>query len=74
MSPISEVSKRIATTALAPRLRASSIIRPITSLRLLTRLEVMPLSSPPTNDLKPAPICEKALRERTVSPNTSPHT
>ena len=33
------MSKRIATTALAPRLRASSIIRPITSLRLFTRLD-----------------------------------
>src|SRR4051812_24960898 len=64
----------MATTALAPRLRASSIIRPITSLRLLTRLEVIPLSSPPTRDLKPAPICENALRERTVRPKTSPQT
>src|SRR3954468_1093221 len=73
-SPISEVSNRMAITAFPPRVRASSIIRPMTSLRLLIRLVVMPLSSPPTSDLKPAPICENALRERTVRPKTSPQT
>ena len=34
----------------------------------------MPLSSPPTSDLNEAPICEPTLRERTVSPKTSPKT
>jgi hypothetical protein len=29
-------------------------------------------SSPPTSDFRDAPICEPTLRERTVSPNTSP--
>ena len=35
---------------------------------------VMPWSSPPTIDLKLAPIWEPILRERTVTPNTSPQT
>ena len=34
----------------------------------------MPFSSPPATDLKAAPNCEPMLRERTVSPNTSPRT
>src|SRR4051812_6932877 len=34
----------------------------------------MPLSSPPTSDLKEAPIWEPTLRERTVRPKTSPNT
>ena len=34
----------------------------------------MPPSSPPTSDLKLAPICEPMFRERTVSPKTSPRT
>jgi hypothetical protein len=34
----------------------------------------MPFSSPPTIDFSEAPICEPMLRERTVSPNTSPKT
>ena len=57
-----------------PRARAASSMRLITSLRLSVRFLVMPWSSPPNIDLKPAPIWEKALRERTVRPNTSPHT
>ena len=44
------------------------------SLRLSLRFFVMPCSSPPNIDLNPAPICEKALRDRTVRPNTSPQT
>jgi hypothetical protein len=34
----------------------------------------MPCSSPPNIDLNPAPNWEKAFRDRTVSPKTSPHT
>src|SRR3984893_4441415 len=34
----------------------------------------MPCNSPPNIDLKPVPIWENALRDRTVRPNTSPHT
>ena len=46
----------------------------ITCSRLSTSAFVIPFSSPPRIDLKPAPICEPRLRERTVSPNTSPST
>jgi hypothetical protein len=35
---------------------------------------VIPASSPPTSDFSDAPICDPTLRERTVSPNTSPKT
>ena len=35
---------------------------------------VMPLSSPPTSDLKLAPICDPTWRERTVRPKVSPST
>jgi hypothetical protein len=34
----------------------------------------MPLSSPPTSDLRLAPICEPTWRERTVRPKASPIT
>src|ERR1700756_3475634 len=60
--------------ALPPRLWASAINRFIASLRLSARFLVMPCNSPPNIDLKPAPIWENALRDRTVRPNTSPHT
>jgi hypothetical protein len=35
---------------------------------------VIPFSSPPTIDFRPAPIWEPMLRERTVNPITSPNT
>jgi hypothetical protein len=35
---------------------------------------VIPFSSPPARDFSEAPIWEPRLRERTVSPNTSPKT
>src|SRR5437764_3316138 len=74
VSPISDVSNRMATIAFAPLDSASSTIRSITCWRLSARAFVIPFSSPPSMDLNPAPICENALRERTVSPNTSPYT
>ena len=49
-----------------------STMRSITCWRLSTSAFVMPLSSPPRIDFRPAPNCEPMLRERTVSPNTSP--
>src|SRR5215467_10230195 len=58
--------------AFAPCASASSIIRCRTCSRLSISAFVIPFSSPPTSDLKPAPICEPRLRERTVRPNTSP--
>src|ERR1700738_3222367 len=60
--------------ALPPLIWASAINRFIASLRLSARFFVMPCNSPPNIDLKPAPIWENALRDRTVRPNTSPHT
>ena len=72
--PISDVSKRMAMIAFAPFAFASSIIRSITCSRLSVSAFVIPFSSPPTIDLRPAPICEPMLRERTVSPITSPNT
>ena len=72
VSPISDVSKRIATTAFAPFASASSVIRWITSARLSDSAFVIPFSSPPKIDFNPAPICEPMFRERTVRPNTSP--
>ena len=72
MPPISEVSKRMATMAFAPFASASATIRSITSWRLATSAFVMPFSSPPSIDLRLAPICEPTLRERTVRPITSP--
>ena len=60
--------------AFAPFASASSTIRSITCWRLSISAFVIPLSSPPTIDLSPAPICEPMLRERTVSPITSPNT
>src|SRR5579862_9393299 len=71
---MSEVSKRNAMTASAPLACASSTIRCMTSSRLATRFLVIPLSSPPTRDLRPAPSCEPTFLARTVSPNTSPST
>jgi hypothetical protein len=68
------VSKRIATTAFAPFASASSTIRSVTCARLSTSAFVIPFSSPPRIDFRPAPSCEPMFRERTVSPNTSPNT
>ncbi len=72
--PISEVSNRIAMIAFAPFASASCCIRSITSCRLSTSAFVMPFSSPPKIDFRPAPNCEPMLRERTVRPITSPKT
>ena len=63
-----------AVIAFAPSDSASSIIRSLTCCRLSINAFVIPLSSPPRIDLSPAPICEPTLRERTVSPITSPKT
>jgi hypothetical protein len=71
---MSDVSKRIAVIAFAPFASASSTMRSITCSRLSISAVVIPLSSPPTIDLSPAPICEPRLRERTVRPITSPNT
>ena len=46
----------------------------MTCARLSMSAFVMPRSSPPMIDFSPAPICEPTLRERTVSPKTSPST
>jgi 8-oxo-dGTP pyrophosphatase MutT (NUDIX family) len=70
--PISDVSNRIARIAFAPFSSAASTMRWVTSARLSASALVMPLSSPPSIDFRPAPNCEPMLRERTVSPNTSP--
>ena len=72
--PSSEVSKRNAMTALAPLPSASSTSRSWACRRPSASIFVMPFSSPPTSDLSDAPICEPTLRERTVSPKTSPMT
>ena len=53
---------------------ASSTRRSVACWRPSASIFVMPLSSPPTSDLNEAPICEPTLRERTVSPKTSPST
>src|SRR5205085_6926995 len=71
---MSDVSKRIATIESAPFASASSTMRCITCSRLSTSAFVIPFSSPPRIDFSPAPICEPMLRERTVSPITSPST
>ena len=49
MSPISLQSKRMATTALAPRARASRHIRSRAWLRLSISSLVYPATSPPTS-------------------------
>jgi hypothetical protein len=64
----------MAMIAFAPCASASSIIRCLTCSRLSIRAFVIPFSSPPTSDLRPAPICEPTLRDRTVRPITSPYT
>ena len=74
LPPISEVSNRMASTALPPRASASDTMRATTSSLLVCRFLVMPLSSPPARDLKLAPICEPMFLDRTVSPKTSPRT
>src|SRR3954452_8617359 len=74
VEPSSDVSKRKATIAVAPLACASSTRRWVACSRPSASIFVMPLSSPPTSDLKEAPICEPTLRERTVSPKTSPST
>src|SRR5262249_23629310 len=72
LPPISDVSKRMATIASAPFADASSTIRSITCWRLSTSAFVIPFSSPPRIDLKPAPSWDPMLRDRTVRPKTSP--
>jgi len=49
-------------------------MRSVTCWRLSISAFVMPFSSPPRIDLRPAPSCEPMLRERTVRPKTSPNT
>jgi hypothetical protein len=68
------VSKRIARIAFAPFISASATSRRIASSRPSASILVIPPSSPPTSDLKLAPIWEPMFRERTVSPKTSPST
>jgi hypothetical protein len=60
--------------AFAPFDSASWTIRSITCCRLSISAVVIPFSSPPMIDFSCAPICEPMLRERTVSPITSPNT
>jgi len=64
----------MATIAFAPFDSASVTMRSITCWRLSCSAFVIPLSSPPTIDLSPAPNWENMLRERTVRPRTSPKT
>jgi hypothetical protein len=66
------VSKRIAMIAFAPSVSASSTIRSLTCWRLSISAFVIPFSSPPRIDFSPEPSWEPMLRERTVSPITSP--
>src|SRR5579859_538063 len=72
--PSSDVSKRNAMTAFAPFASASSIRRLVASSRPAASIFVMPFNSPPTIDFNAAPSCDPRLRERTVSPKTSPNT
>src|SRR5438445_4645060 len=65
---------RIATIASAPFACASSIIRSITCWRLSISAFVIPFSSPPRIDLKPAPSWDPMFLDRTVRPITSPST
>src|SRR5437764_1483516 len=51
------------TIALAPFASASSTMRLITCSRLSCRAFVIPFSSPPMIDLRPAPNCDNAFRE-----------
>jgi hypothetical protein len=74
MSPISLQSKRIATTALAPRARASRHMRSRAWFRLSVRSLVYPATSHPATVMNCAPMLLKMLRARTISPNTSPWT
>src|SRR5262244_3518293 len=64
----------MASTASPPLAWAASISLSCASVRLSESILVIPRSSPPTSDLKPAPICEPTWRDRTVMPNTSPST
>ena len=64
----------MARTALAPRAAATSTSRCMASSRVSCSCLVRPLSSPPTRDLKPAPIWVPMLRDRTVRPVHSPST
>src|SRR5215470_9558849 len=68
------VSNRMASTASAPLACAASASRSCASDRVWASILVIPRSSPPTSDLKPAPICAPRWRDRTVRPNTSPRT
>jgi hypothetical protein len=74
MSPTSLQSKRIATTALAPRPRAPCHIRSSAWFLLSVRSFVYPTTSPPTAVLSWAPRLLKTLRARTIRPKTSPRT
>ena len=72
VSPISDVSKRIATIAFAP-LRLGFFGHPLDHVVAAVDERLRhPFSSPPMIDFRPAPNWEKAFRERTVRPNTSP--
>jgi hypothetical protein len=59
---------------LAPFSSASSTSRSVACSRPSSSIFVTPLSSPPRSDFSAAPSCEPMLRERTVSPKTSPST
>jgi hypothetical protein len=65
---------RIVTTVLAPRARASRHIRCRAWLRLSVSSLVYPATSPAASARSWAPMLLKALRARTISPNTSPWT
>ena len=67
-------SKRIATMALEPRLRASSTIRAMASFRLWARSLVNSGISPPPMARRPAMQPAPMLRARTVIPKISPCT
>src|SRR5690242_7008667 len=64
----------MASTASPPLAWAASISRSWASDLLWASVLVIPRSSPPTSDLKPAPSWEPTFRDRTVMPNTSPRT
>ena len=70
--PISEESKRIATTALAPSSLAFSIIRSIACLRLSSSSSVYCETSPWRSALKPAPMALANPMLRTTRPKATP--
>ena len=67
-------SKRIAMMALDPRACASATMRAMASLRLCESSLVNSGISPPPMERSPAMHPAPMLRDRTVSPKTSPWT